>query len=77
MPDRFCLPSVSFATRYGLAKPFGYKPFVSCLPDAWREVCRERPLSFAPIGSEKYGWKNTFAVIEFAKLGAAGLFFSS
>jgi len=32
-------------------------------------------LPFAPIGSERYGMKNTFAVIEFAKPEAAGLFF--
>ena len=75
MPDRFCLPSVSFAPRYGLAK-------VPCLwlvnlwiADAWREVGRERPLPFAPIGSERYGGKCIFAVIEFAKPVAAGLFF--
>ncbi len=32
-------------------------------------------MPFAPIGSEKYGWKNIFAVIDFAKAEAAGLFF--
>ena len=75
MPDRFCFHSVSFAPRYGLAKPFGYKAFVSCLASRWREVGRERPLPFAPIGSERYGGKCIFAVIEFAKPVAAGLFF--
>ncbi|MEE3411862.1 MAG: hypothetical protein VZQ47_05200 [Treponema sp.] len=32
-------------------------------------------MPFAPIGSERYGRKNSFAVIEFAKPVAAGLFF--
>ena len=34
-----------------------------------RVVGRERPLPFAPIGSERYGGKCIFAVIEFAKPG--------
>lgn len=29
-------------------------------------------MPFAPLGSERYGRKNTFAVIEFAKPEAAG-----
>ena len=41
----------------------------------WR-VSRQgagRPLPFASIGSEKYGWKNIFVVIEFAKPEVAGV----
>ena len=47
------------APRYGLAKPFGYKAFVSCLPDAWR-VSRQgaafavRAAWFGTVWHEKY-----------------------
>ena len=73
MPDRFCFPSVSFAPRYGLAKPFGYKAFVSCLPDAWR-VSRQGAAPQGQKGDSRRvfsespsGWA--------AKAEAAGLFF--